>query len=120
MRIVWLLPLFLLTGCEAQVCALIGQYVGSFEGDAQGQLDATIEEDPESKDDVQVTFVLTGETSGFTGNAVVSCSDGELVLDLSDIETGEAAGTVTGILGAGDGSGDYKIGDLIGTWSYGE
>lgn len=110
-------PMLLLGGCEAQLCALLGAFAGSFDGDASGTLDALVAgtDDPEKAD---VSFTLTSAIGVFEGSARVNCSDGELVLDLSDAE-GLKVGEVTGLLGEGEGSGEYALlSGETGTWAY--
>lgn len=119
MRSLWMLPLFVLGGCEGQICALLGQYVGGYQGDAEGELSADVGE-IEGSDDVNVTFVLANDPDDFNGEAKVSCTDGQLVMDLTDID-GLKVGSVDGLLGEGKGSGGWSLlSGLTGTWSYGD
>lgn len=119
MRCVWMLPLFVLTGCEGQLCALIGQYVGAYEGALNGSMEADITEIKDS-DDVNVTFMLAADPDPLGGSATVSCTDGQLILDLTDID-GIQVGTVDGVLGDGFGSGGWNLlSGESGTWSYGD
>jgi hypothetical protein len=115
----WLIApaLVVLGGCEAQICALLGSFEGVFEGDAEGSLDALItgSDDGESAD---VSFTLTSAIGLFDGEAKVDCTDGDLVLDISDVD-GVKVGEVTGVLGEGTGAGGYELltGEK-GTWEY--
>jgi hypothetical protein len=120
MRSFWMLPLFVLTGCEGQICALIGNFVGAYEGDASGGLDATVSELKDDPDNVQVTFVLAADPEEYSGSSTVSCVDGQLTLELHD-SAADAVGVVTGLLEEGKGSGGYELlNGLTGTWSYEE
>jgi hypothetical protein len=119
MRGFWLLPLFVLTGCEGQICALIGNFAGAYEGGASGALDATVDAIKGDPENVQVTFVLAADPEEYSGSSTVSCENGELTLELHD-SAADAVGVVTGLLEEGRGSGDYDLGGIVGTWSYEE
>jgi hypothetical protein len=109
----------MLGGCEGQLCALLGEYQGSFEGDLQGQLDAVLSEDPKNGDtQALVDFTLSTVDTELSGNGHVMCEDGELTLDLRDLD-GTKVGDVDGLLGDGEGSGDWSLltGEK-GTWHY--
>ena len=107
-----------LTGCEAQICALLGSFSGVFEGDASGTLEALITEDPDDAEMADVNLTLTSANGLFEGAAKVRCTDGELILDLTDVE-GVKVGDVTGSIEEGTGHGDYGLltGET-GTWEY--
>lgn len=106
------------TGCEGQLCALLGSFVGAYEGDLEGSLDAEIAENPDDAEFADVSLTLTGNGSVFSGVGKVKCTDGDLVLDLTDVD-GASVGEVTGLLSEGTGSGDYSLfGGGGGTWSY--
>ncbi|MEZ4239103.1 MAG: hypothetical protein R3F59_23715 [Myxococcota bacterium] len=117
-RRVWLVaPLLLLCACEEQICALLGAFEGAFSGDLEGSLEALVSEDPDSgAADVHLT--LTSATGLFEGSAKVDCVDGDLILDLRDVE-GTSVGTVTGQIEEGQGHGAYELltGET-GTWEY--
>lgn len=115
----WLVvPMLLSTGCEGSLCSLLGTFAGAFEGSLEGTLDAVIEEDPDNSDVADVSLTLTGNGSVFSGVAKVNCTDGELVLDLTDVD-GASVGDVTGLIGEGTGHGDYTfVSGEVGTWSY--
>ncbi|MEQ1508693.1 MAG: hypothetical protein ABMB14_41080 [Myxococcota bacterium] len=107
-------------GCEAQLCALLGEYAGQYEGDLSGEVNAAIADAGGGEADVHLEL-HSGEGDDATalfGDSKVSCDDGELTLDLSAAD-GEAIGTVTGLLEGGAGHGDWSLlSGETGTWSY--
>jgi hypothetical protein len=114
----WLVaPALVLSGCEAQICALLGSFEGVFQGDAEGTLDALITESDDAEM-ADVSFSLSSAIGLFEGSAQVNCNDGDLVIDLSDVD-GVNVGEVTGVLGEGTGSGGYSLlSGETGTWEY--
>ena len=114
---VLVLPM-VLAGCEAQICALLGEYQGSFDGDLSGQLDAVLAEDPDDDTQALVDFVLTTADTELSGDGHVTCDAGDLTLDLRDLE-GTKVGDVDGLLSDGKGSGGWSLltGEQ-GTWHY--
>ena len=118
-RMMWVSLVLLASGCEAQLCELLGEFVGAFEGDLAGEVSAIVSVDPE--DDTRVIADLELESGGtrMKGSAPVSCVDGELTLDLTDVDLGDSVGEVTGILEDGSAEGAWSLltGES-GTWSY--
>lgn len=118
-KVLWTLPL--LVGCEGQLCGLIGQYDGEFGGDLQGELVATISEDPDDrKANALADFVLTTADAAIEGDGAVQCESGELTLDLRGLDK-EKIGFVTGLLTDGEGHGDWDLfppDEKHGTWFY--
>ncbi|MEQ1570086.1 MAG: hypothetical protein ABMA64_30915 [Myxococcota bacterium] len=107
------------TGCEAQVCGLLGSYDGEFEGDLAGTVAAAISEDPKDPTARAIaSFVLETADTQLEGNGYAQCDSGELTLDLTDLE-GTQVGDVLGALTDGEGHGDWSLFDgRGGTWFY--
>lgn len=117
MRNVWMVSLLVSAGCESQICAFIGEFTGAYEGAASGEMQADVTESDES-DVVNVNFLLKNDPDDFSGSAKVSCTDGELVMDLTDVN-GLTIGNVTGTIAEGFGSGGYTLdAGGEGTWEY--
>jgi hypothetical protein len=116
-RMMWVPLVLLAGGCEAQICALLGEFVGAFEGDLAGDVSAIISVDPE--DDSKAIAEMELDGGRMKGKAPVSCDDGELTLDLTDTDLGDSVGTVTGLLEDGTASGAWELfSGESGTWSY--
>ena len=119
-RMLWI-PLVLLSGgCEAQLCALLGEFAGAFEGDLGGAVSAIISVDPDDDTKANADMELTAEDgTKLKGSAPVSCEDGELTLDLRSGDLSESVGEVTGLLEDGKASGAWELfSGESGTWSY--
>lgn len=112
-----MLALLPMVGCtEAQLCALLGEFDGGFDGDVAGTLLAVITAD--SDDVADVSLKLTAESTVLEGSGKVSCTDGELVINIASLD-GALAGEVTGLLEEGAGFGDYELDNgAKGTWEY--
>lgn len=119
MRWVWTVVVW--SGCESEVCGLLGEYSGSFEGDAEGVVQlAVTEDDANPPDQATAGMTLLSDDGSVSADGVgtLTCSSGELVVDLRDIDAtsiGEAAGTVAED-GTGGGEWSLVTGDA-GTWS---
>lgn len=101
---------------EAQLCALLGEFEGGFDGDVQGALLAVITADAD--DVADVSLKLTAESAVLEGSGKVGCTDGELLIQISSLD-GALAGEVTGLLEGGTGHGDYELDNgAKGTWEY--
>jgi hypothetical protein len=112
-----LLPL--LASCSANdICqTFLGDYSGTFDGDASGSLTLTVQPD-DSADNAVVEITLEGEAFSAVGNGLITCEDGELTVTLTD-EDGNALGTFTGSMI--DEAGEWSLGTgESGTWSFGE
>ncbi len=116
-------PLFcsvlLAGGCENALCNLIGDFVGSFEGDLAGEVSAVVSVDPENDEQVIADMELTtADDTTLTGSAPVTCTDGQLVIDLTD-DSLASVGEVTGELDDGSAQGLWSLfSGESGTWEY--
>lgn len=117
MRRLWVLMLLPFSACDSSVsCELVGKLVGTFSGDASGDL---VIEVVQSKDDpsmADLTVTLTTPDLEAYGAAVVTCDGGEFDLTLETADTsslGDFAGSVAAK--GGDGSWSFSSGES-GTW----
>lgn len=114
----WCAATLVLCGCESQICAILGDYTGAFDGDLTGELAATIAEDPADVEMALADLSLDDGTDVLSGSSPVRCDSGELTIDLTSTD-GLTTGTVTGLLSEGSGAGDYALDSgALGTWSY--
>ena len=119
MRACLLFP-FVLAGCESELCALLGEYQGGFEGDAEGAVVLVVEEDPENPGQATAGMTLDAEDGSLQGDGsgIVTCSSGELTVDLRDGLTGAEIGEATGTLAGDGGGGDWSLlSGESGTWT---
>ena len=109
------LPVVSLVACSVNdACALLGNYTGSFEGDASGELTIVLSESADGSDPL-VDITLSGDTFDAVGHGTFHCDDGELIVTLLDDE-GNEVGSFTGSMI--DESGDWELGTgESGTWS---
>lgn len=107
---------------EEEACAFIGDYSGTFAGDAEGNVDLTVED---AEGVTVVTLTLQNDTLSALGSGEVSCEDGAFVTELTT-DAGEVLGTLEGTLdeeGGGEGTWEFTEGDLAGasgTWNLGD
>ena len=109
-------------GCtEEEACAFIGDYSGTFAGDAEGNVELTVEDG----DGVTlISLTLENDTLSALGSGEVSCEDGSFVTELTP-DAGDVIGTLEGALddaGGGEGTWEFTDGDLSpasGTWNLG-
>lgn len=89
-----LLPLALLglTACGS-VCDLIGEYTGTYEGDENGNVTLSIEDD---KGDAVLTVTLDGDIAANASGAV-GCEDGAFSFALTDAD-GNEVGDINGAI----------------------
>ncbi len=115
LRLLAFLPVVALSACSANdACALIGDYTGTFEGDASGELTIVLSESADGSDPL-VDITLSGETFDAVGHGTFHCEDGELIVTLLD-DQGNEVGSFTGSMI--DESGDWELGSgETGTWS---
>lgn len=109
----------LLAGCQSanDICAtFLGEFSGTFDGDASGELTLTVTEGDGGAAIVSLT--LEGEVFSAVGNGEVQCEDGELVVTLIDND-GNEIGEFTGSMI--DEAGEWSLGTgESGTWSFGQ
>jgi hypothetical protein len=110
-----LLPVLALVACSANdTCALLGDYTGSFEGDASGELTIVLSESADGSDPL-VDITLSGEGFDAVGHGTFHCDDGELIVTLLD-DQGNELGSFTGSMI--DESGAWELGSgESGTWN---
>jgi hypothetical protein len=110
----------LLAGCDSanDVCAtFLGDFTGTFEGDAAGDLTITVT-DGEDAEHAIVALTLEGDQFAAVGDGEVHCEDGELIVTLYD-DAGNEIGSFTGSMI--DEAGEWSLGTgESGTWSFGQ
>jgi len=109
----------LLAGCSSvnDLCStFLGDYAGTFDGDASGALTLTVTED--GADEAAINVTLEGESFAAIGNGTVTCEDGELTITLTD-DAGNPIGTFTGSMIDALGEWSLDSGES-GAWTFGE
>ena len=105
----------LLAGCSGNVCDYIGDYSGTFDGDASGAVTLTVTDGTE-EGHALAAITLEGDEFSAVGNGEVHCDDGELVVTLYD-DAGNEIGSFTGSMLAEAASGEWELGTgESGTW----
>lgn len=110
-----LLPfaLVLLTGCNG-LCALVGDYTGTYEGDENGNVTLSITDD---KGETLLSVDLEGDIAANASGAI-GCDDGSFSYALVDAD-GNEVGDISGLVDeAQTAAGEYTTADGgAGTWS---
>ena len=103
-----------LAGCSA-VCDLIGDYEGTFKGDAEGDFTLGISDSQDKGGDPVVAAAFGGDLDGAIASGTVSCEDGQFVLDIYIDDTPQ--GSFEGSMQDNTGSGTWEVDDgRSGTW----
>lgn len=104
-----------LAGCSA-ICDLIGDYEGTFTGDADGNFSLAIEDGGKDADPI-ATATFGGDLDGAVATGTVSCEDGILTLEiyLDDQVFGGFEGAIDDAA-AGEGTW-HTNDDRSGTWN---
>lgn len=103
-----------LAGCSA-LCNLIGDYEGTFKGDAEGDFTLGIS-DGGDKDNPVVAAAFGGDLDGAIASGTISCEDGQFVLDIyiDDTPQGSFEGSMQDNTA---GNGTWEVDDgRSGTW----
>ena len=102
-----------LAGCSA-VCDLIGDYEGTFKGDASGDFTFGVQE-ADDKGDPVASAAFGGDLEGAIASGTISCEDGQFVLDIYIDDTPQ--GSMEGNLQDNTGNGTWEVDDgRSGTW----
>jgi len=109
----------LLAGCNPLICDLLGNHVGTFEGDLEGPLMVDLTEDPtEGLPLLEASFNLSNDDFEAAGAAIIDCRDGIVSTDLA-FPGGELAGEVEGVIDELGGTGEWLLDSgESGTWAF--
>lgn len=102
-----------LAGCAA-LCDLVGDYQGTFKGDAEGDFTFGVAQE-DAKADPVASAAFGGDLDGAIASGTISCEDGQFVLDIYIDDTPQ--GSFEGSMQDNTGSGTWEVDDgRQGTW----
>ena len=116
MRNIAVFSMLVLSGCS-DVCPVLGDFVGLFTGDAEGDLVISVaESDEKGMADLEVRLTTPGLEA--FGSAVITCDGGAFSVGLETVDIsdfGDFSGTLDEA-GASAGEWSFTTGE-VGTWS---